>query len=228
MNKIYDRLAGNWISAIFCTRHMAKPRRNAREDILNTAESLFAARGIENVSLRAINAEAGYSAAALHYHFKTKENLLEALLLNRQEPVMSLRASLVESLQDEGKPDVSDLAEALVMPFAQLILSDHERGLSTVKFFFRTYVERHAFALPEQITEESLNIFDPLLARALPDLSQSLRRIKWLVATEAAFQGLANMDSILRTASATLEDENRRDYVNLLIEFIAGGLEYNS
>ena len=69
---------------------MAKSKRNAREDILNTAEELFAAKGIENVSLRAINAAAGYSAAALHYHFKTRENLLAALLTERQEPVMGL------------------------------------------------------------------------------------------------------------------------------------------
>ena len=207
---------------------MAKPRRNAREDILNTAEQLFAEKGIENVSLRAINAAAGYSAAALHYHFRSREKLLETLLLDRQEPVMVLRARLVDALQGEEEPEVMALAEALVMPFAQLILANHERGLVTVKFLFRAYIERSASIRAQQITEDSLNIFDPLLAKALPDLSQSLRRIRWLVATETAFQGLANINAILSTASVRSKDESRERYVASLTEFIAGGLQYKS
>ena len=207
---------------------MTKPKRNAREDILNTAERLFADQGIENVSLRTINAEAGYSAAALHYHFKTRENLLETLMIDRQQTVMALRAGLINALEKQDRPGVMALAEALVMPFAQLILDDHEQGLITVRFFFRAYVERSGIDRAERITADSLDIFDPLLAKALPDLDKEMRRIKWLVATEAAFQGLANMESILGTASKTGAGDSHTQYITALIEFIAGGLQYNS
>ena len=138
---------------------MNRPRGNAREDLLNTAERLFANNGIQSVSLREINAEAGYSAAALHYHFRTRDALLEALLANRQQPVMELRAALLEQLREERRPTVEALTEALVMPFAQPILTDPEKGLTTVKFFFLVYVEQNHLDQIRKTTERSLKIW---------------------------------------------------------------------
>lgn len=207
---------------------MSKPRRNAREDILNTAERLFAENGIENVSLRTINAEAGYSAAALHYHFRSRDKLLEALLLERQQPVMALRAELLEALEQEPTPNIEALAEALVMPFAQLILSEPERGLSSVKFFFRAYVAQSDLDRVRKTTEESLKIFAPLLARALPDLDEETRSTRWLMATELTFQGLANMETIMAASHKRSSSKNRERHVKTLVEFVAGGLSYGS
>ena len=56
------------------------PRPSTREKLLDCAEELFAEHGLEGVSLRTINAEAGLSPAALHYHFGTKDRLVEVLL----------------------------------------------------------------------------------------------------------------------------------------------------
>lgn len=206
---------------------MAKPRRNAREDILNTAESLFAENGIENVSLRAINAAAGYSAAALHYHFRSREHLLEALLLQRQQPIMALRQQLLQALAVQDKPSAESLAEALVLPFAQLVLSEPESGLRSVKFFFRAYVEQGDFGPVRQATQESLRIFDPLLALSQPGLDRETRRTRWLMATELTFQGLANMETIMDTGSVRASNASRARYVKTLIAFVAGGLQYN-
>ncbi|MCB1697342.1 MAG: TetR/AcrR family transcriptional regulator [Halioglobus sp.] len=205
---------------------MNRPRGNAREDLLNTAERLFANNGIQSVSLREINAEAGYSAAALHYHFRTRDALLEALLANRQQPVMELRAALLEQLREERRPTVEALTEALVMPFAQPILTDPEKGLTTVKFFFLVYVEQNHLDQIRKTTERSLKTFEPLLARALPDLDQTTRRSRWLLATELTFQGLANMEAIMALSKQSDTRNSREQYVQTLMTFIAGGLGY--
>lgn len=205
---------------------MTKPKRNAREDILNTAEHLFAKEGIENVSLRAINAEAGYSAAALHYHFKSREKLLEALLADRQRPVMATREALLIALKKAKKPSVESLAEALVFPFSQLILTDPGRGLISVNFFFRAYVERRMLEPVRRTTEDSLQIFEPLLASALPDVDAPTRRVRWLMVTEITFQGLANMESIIARGPKRLARDEMERYVRTLVEFVAGGLSY--
>ena len=55
-----------------------------------------------------------------------------------------------------------------------------------------------------------------------------MRRIRWLVATETAFQGLANIDAILSTAAVDSQGDSRERYVTSLIEFIAGGLQYGA
>lgn len=205
---------------------MNKPRRNAREDILNTAERLFAEHGIENVSLRTINAEAGYSAAALHYHFGSRDQLLEALLQNRQEPVMALRAELLAMLAEEPRPSLESLARALVMPFAQLVLNDSESGLTSVRFFFRAYVEQSGHPQVRSTTQRSLKIFFPLLARALPELDAKTLRTRWLLATELAFQGLAHMENIIKMGGGRAGKKRREQYVEQLVGFVAGGLGY--
>ena len=55
-------------------------RPSTRDKLLDCAEDLFGRHGLEGVSLRTINAEAGLSPAALHYHFGSKQLLVEALL----------------------------------------------------------------------------------------------------------------------------------------------------
>ena len=68
---------------------MARP--STREKLLDTAEELFAEHGLAGVSLRTINAEAGLSPAALHYHFGTQQALVEALLERRMPSLMERR-----------------------------------------------------------------------------------------------------------------------------------------
>ncbi|MEY4858788.1 MAG: hypothetical protein RLZZ235_955, partial [Pseudomonadota bacterium] len=50
---------------------MTRPDKNAakRDHILAAAKALFAEAGLEGASLRAIAARAGYTPAALYFHF---------------------------------------------------------------------------------------------------------------------------------------------------------------
>lgn len=66
-------------------RSQGKKRRQAvgelkRGLILDAAREVFAREGLEGASLRAIAAEAGYTAAALYFHFDSKEAIYAALL----------------------------------------------------------------------------------------------------------------------------------------------------
>lgn len=51
-----------------------------RQLILDAAARVFAADGLEGASMRAIAAEAGYTAAALYFHFDSKEAIYADLL----------------------------------------------------------------------------------------------------------------------------------------------------
>lgn len=54
-----------------------------RERLLTVAERLLLESGYDNVSVRAINAAAGANAAAVHYHFGSRDRLVAALLEER-------------------------------------------------------------------------------------------------------------------------------------------------
>ena len=56
---------------------------NHRDLLLTTAERLFAERGVDAASLRAVMGAAGTNVAAVHYHFGSKDGLVRALIERR-------------------------------------------------------------------------------------------------------------------------------------------------
>lgn len=57
--------------------------QSTKQDILACARRLFEQQGYNGVSMRDMAKELGISVGNLTYHFKKKENLLEAILLDR-------------------------------------------------------------------------------------------------------------------------------------------------
>ena len=55
-------------------------RRSTRNDIMDTARRLFSERGYNAVSIQDLADELGISKGNLTYHFKRKEQIVEALL----------------------------------------------------------------------------------------------------------------------------------------------------
>ena len=53
---------------------------DTKEKILDTAERLIGEQGYAATSLRQIIAQAGVNLAAVHYHFGSKEDLLDAVV----------------------------------------------------------------------------------------------------------------------------------------------------
>jgi AcrR family transcriptional regulator len=59
---------------------MTRPSDITRERILKAAERLFADRGYEETSIRAIVTKARVNQAAINYHFKGKDGLYREVL----------------------------------------------------------------------------------------------------------------------------------------------------
>ena len=71
----------------------------AREDILDSAERLFAATGFDGVSTAAIAKEAGVSQSQIHYHFDTKRKLWEKVFERRFADYFAAQSSLLDNPQ---------------------------------------------------------------------------------------------------------------------------------
>lgn len=100
-------------------RHMAE--ESTREHLLSVAERLFAERGIDSVSLREINKAAKQkNTSATHYHFGTKEGLIEAILDRRMPIADKRRLDMLEELRaSEMKSDLYAIIRAQVIPLAE-------------------------------------------------------------------------------------------------------------
>src|SRR3954467_11644983 len=56
------------------------PRSSARERLLDRAEALISEHGVQELTLEGVAAAAGVTKGGLIYHFKTKDDLLGALV----------------------------------------------------------------------------------------------------------------------------------------------------
>src|ERR1051325_11674087 len=84
-----------------------------KQKILDTAERLFAGQGYGATSLRQIIAEAGVNLAAVHYHFGSKEQLLDEVVVRRAGPVNDARIMMLDRLDAEGgSPAIEKVLEA--------------------------------------------------------------------------------------------------------------------
>ena len=114
---------------------MSEPSKSTRERLLFAAERLFAEYGVDGVSLRQVNAEAGQrNSSAAHYHFGSKEALIEAIYKSRMEQVNERRATMVEEIiaADEHQ-NLRKLVEAIVLPITEQIY-ETKGGRSYVRF----------------------------------------------------------------------------------------------
>jgi AcrR family transcriptional regulator len=194
------------------------PRPSARERLLDCAERLFAERGLRGVSLRAINAEAGLSPAALHYHFGTQEALVEALLERRMAALMARRAALLEALDEAPQPPtVRQVLETLIEPMAALLREEGEAGLRYVQLVSRLHAEGdidHAWVIGRH--PDGVERIGPLMRAALPDVPEPtlLLRAKWAI--DLMLFSLAQGPAVF--------GEGLDPYVSHLLDFVSGAM----
>jgi AcrR family transcriptional regulator len=192
---------------------------------MDAAERLFAERGIDAVSLRTINTEAGYSVAALHYHFATRDGLVRALLERAQPAMFQQRATMVAALEAQADPAVEAIAEALVYPLTAGMLENFSASVAQLRFLVRLSFDRSPYLA--KTLDESVALFRPLLRRALPHLDARTLTRRWLFAADLAQHALANaLEVHLETAgSAGVPTRAQLEHFQRdLVAFISGGL----
>lgn len=70
---------------------VVKEAEERKQEILDAAERLFASKGFDNTSISDILEETGIARGTLYYHFKSKEELLDAVI-ERMIEKMTARA----------------------------------------------------------------------------------------------------------------------------------------
>ena len=192
---------------------------------MNAAERLFAERGIDAVSLRTINTEAGYSVAALHYHFGTRDGLVKALLQRAQPAMFQQRATMVSALEAQAHPQVEAIVEALVVPLTAGMLENFSESVAQLRFLVRLSFDRSPYLA--KTLEDSVALFRPLLRRALPHLDARTLTRRWLFAADLAQHALANALEVHLEAAAGAAVPTRASWSisrRDLVAFISGGL----
>jgi AcrR family transcriptional regulator len=117
------------------------------DELLDVAERLFAARGVEHVAMTQIVASSSQkNRSALHYHFGSREGVLTAVLDRRLMRVNTLRQAMLDDARAREEPLAKGL-HAFVAPLCSVVLnepwgSDYVSILAQVGFHPRLLGER--------------------------------------------------------------------------------------
>jgi len=143
---------------------------DTRAQIVRAAEVLFAARGIDGVSLREINRVAGQSnTGAVQYHFGGRDGLVLALIAKHRRDTEPRRHALLDQYEDAGPADLRALASALVSPAAaKLADPDGGREYLQISAEFYTRSNRRATRMPELGPLDSITRWNGLLDPLVP------------------------------------------------------------
>lgn len=173
------------------------------------AERLFADGGEEATSLRAIAREARSNAAAVHYHFGGRDQLLRAVLDRQLGPVQQRRLALIDDAQARGRPvPVPLLVQAIARPDLELLAALRRKRLPVAHFLGRTHASEGAAVAAyhrEQFDRLAARLL-PLLAESLPDLgpAELAGRLRWVFALVVAQFSAAGDGAAVETQLARL------------------------
>jgi AcrR family transcriptional regulator len=110
-----------------------------RNELKRAARRLFAERGIAAVGMREIVEAAGQrNAAAVHYYFGSKDDLLRELVVEGADLIDARRMQMLDAAEAAGDLRLRDVVRALVVPNAEI---GGETGESETYFRFMTSMQ---------------------------------------------------------------------------------------
>ena len=202
-----------------------------KDKILGAAEELFMEHGFEATSLRAITAAARVNLAAVNYHFGSKEELFQAVLSRRLDPMNQQRVELLDRLERDAAPNAlpcEQILAAMFIPALKLSRDPERGGKNFLRLLGRAYADPAPFIrrfLAEQYAE-MIARFKAAFGRALPDLPK--RELSWrlhFIMGALSFT-LAATDALRLIAELTpAEDGSDELLLRRLAPFLLAGLQ---
>ena len=136
-----------------------------RELILDAARKVFEADGLEGASLRAIAAAAGYTPAALYFHFESKEAIYAEVL---RTSLTDLGQAVNRSIARTKTP--VDRLRAAAMAFFRYY-SDNPRDLDLGFYLFRGGMKPHGLG------KERDDVLNAALESALRPIAEAAQAL---------------------------------------------------
>lgn len=199
------------------SRGAAKDGDATRALLVATAERLFAEHDIGSVSIRQVNKEAGLGAAAIHYHFGSKEALVDAVVGRLGEPVVAeFLDGARRILALRRQPSARDLLNVWAAPILRVLDEDRERGTRWLKVTAHLSGSESGRLWGPEVAA----VWPQVLERAFPDAAAADRLGGWVMVSVAVPHLLARLPG----GDDDEACKNRRRYTDGCLEFATKGL----
>jgi AcrR family transcriptional regulator len=199
-----------------------------RDRILDAAERLFADDGFEGASIRAIVDAAKVNLAAVHYHFRSKEALLEAVLTRRISVVNESRLQRLheaEAAAAPQPPSAEAVLRAFIVPTVELAQRT-ESGATFVQLMSRMFTEPR-FSIQEYLGKnfgDTMARFSQALVRSLPHLPRGVVLWRAFFTIGAMHHMLCSRKKVELLGRELRDNTSDSELLEYLLEFSVAGM----
>ena len=177
--------------------------------------------------LRAITSEAPANLAAVHYHFGSKEALIEAVFARRLKPLNRERCRLLDAEEAAagGAPSIEATINAFVAPVMRLAYDPAGGGENFMLLIGRLYSEPGdlAYKITEQFSEV-FHRFTSTLSRSLPHLSRTDLLWRFFFMVGGMSMPLMGRHIIPVRTGGLCDPKDIENNIKRLVAFLAAGL----
>jgi AcrR family transcriptional regulator len=202
--------------------------KDTKEALLDAAETVFAEAGFQRASIRQIVARAGVNLAAVHYHFGSKEALLEAVFERGLGPVNQerlARLTAVETAAGDGPPALEAVLEAFLAPMLRPDMG-HARRSARLRQLYGRLMAESGDKLRQVMHRQFaviLRRFGAAFQRANPHLSKTDCAWRMFFTIGAAVHTIMDPPGLRQLTRGLCDPTDTNATLEQLVQFVAAG-----
>lgn len=202
-------------------------KKDTKTAIMDTAEMMMAEHGVNGVSIRAILAEARANPAALHYHFNSRDGLIEAMIARYGRIPSLRRLEMISEFDRTGSvPTAQDVVNFIVDPMIDLLEQKGEAGRRFLRFVARLQSDRTGLHHLEErkYFPEIRERLRSMLQQACPNVPETELELRITMVIDTMLQSLSNAEFMTKEWDDDGHHHQLTEFAATLKTFLAGGL----
>jgi len=206
-------------------RSKAQQRAESLEHILDAAEYLFSQHGFHGVTLRDVAQRVGIHTTLLHYYFKDKQDLFQAVFKRRASVTCDRRMAALERYQAEAgdHPTVEGALHAFLDTDLELYAEGGDAWMNYAAFCARVSTSAEGAAMLRELFDPVVLKLVGILKRALPGYSDEDIFWGYHFVTGAFMNTLARTGRIDGLSGGLCRSDDFRAVKKRIAKFMAAG-----
>ncbi len=199
---------------------------NTKERILNSAEYLFANKGLRDTSVRDITSQADVHLAAVNYHFESKDGLVKAVMERRIELLNRQRLELLNTFEKQFGSERVPIEYALyALLYPGIHMCFEKPHFLKIAGQIVSHPDEETYLIFVSHFEDVFSRFKDVFVVSLPHVSEEelMWRIHFLIGS--MIHTWTNHSWLQRFSGGVCKLKEQENIINMLIAFCAAGLK---
>lgn len=195
--------------------------KGTRLELTLAAERVFAVKGLQGATLREIREQAGQkNESVIHYHFGSREAIVESVLQLRSVPVDARRNELLDTVRSENKGvplSAEQIARCCMLPLAEQLLDSDGPPGHYMRFLIQLRVDRSVWRQFRGRHGLGLDACLAALRESKPYTPPAITNQRFINVMDMQLNGLAALEQIQHAQGALFRRADARVRIEDLI-----------